>query len=152
MGPGLRTWPLPIRSGASIMISTISEHPPLTIVSVGQEIRVREVSNPKGSHGVRPTKNEQAIEKEPVQPLTKSDLQESRSEEPVQEALTRLQETLKHVEPRIELSLDKELNQVIFRIFDKESGELIKQIPSEEVLELDRFYTDQSGLFVEEDI
>jgi len=64
----------------------------------------------------------------------------------------RLQKTLQDVEPRIELSVDKELNQVIFRILDKESGELIRQIPSEEVLALDRFFADQSGLFVEEEI
>jgi flagellar protein FlaG len=59
---------------------------------------------------------------------------------------------LQNIQPRIELSVDKELKQVIFRILDKETGELIRQIPSEQVLELDRFFADQSGLFVEEEI
>jgi uncharacterized FlaG/YvyC family protein len=48
--------------------------------------------------------------------------------------------------------VDKELNQVIFRFLDKESGEVIRQIPSEKILELQRFFADQSGLFVEEQI
>jgi flagellar protein FlaG len=72
--------------------------------------------------------------------------------ERVEGVVTRLQETLQHVAPRIELSVDKELNQVIVRVLDKESGELIRQIPSEEVLELDRFFADLSGLFVEKEV
>ncbi len=59
---------------------------------------------------------------------------------------------MQNVEPKIELSVDEELNQVIIRILDKESGELIKQLPPEDVLELDRFFAEQSGLLVEEKI
>ena len=70
----------------------------------------------------------------------------------IKEVITRLENTLKNVEPKIELSVDEELNQVIVRILDKESGELIKQFPPEEVLELDRFFADQSGLLVEENV
>lgn len=131
------------------MISTVSHTTPIVTVSVGQEVRVRE------THKTRNNEVHQNIS-EPIVVRGQLDEKESHDskivDEPVDKIISRLQDTLRRVEPRIELSIDKELNQVIFRIFDKDSGELIKQIPSEEVLELDRFFADQSGLFVEEEI
>jgi len=50
------------------------------------------------------------------------------------------------------LSVEKDINRVIFRVVDKETGDLIRQIPPEKVVELDRFLSGHSGLFVEEDI
>ncbi len=133
------------------MISTIAQNASNVIsVSVGQELRLRD--------------NQKAGEAERLNPLDKkiadrkvtTELQESpvqkNDPEQVKEVLARLQTTLQDVEPKIELLVDKELNQVIFRILDKETGELIKQIPPEEVLELDRFFADQSGLFVKQEI
>ena len=70
----------------------------------------------------------------------------------VQASVARLQETLKQVDPRIEISLEKDINQVIFRVVDKESGELIRQIPSEKAVELARLFSGHSGLLVEENI
>ncbi len=131
------------------MISTVSQSTPIVTVSVGQEVRVRENQETRSSR-VPQEAQEHVVSKGEV-----SDTESSVSKpvgESAEKVISRLQETLQHVEPRIELSIDKELNAVIFRFFDKESGELIKQIPSEEVLELDRFYADQSGLLVEEEI
>jgi flagellar protein FlaG len=128
------------------MIPSISHSSPIITVSVGQEIRVREGHKSVG--GEAPSVNgKNNIDREE----SKIGLESPKSEQ-IQEVLTRLQETFQHIEPRIELSVDKELNQVIFRFFDKESGEVIRQIPSEKILELQRFFEDQSGLFVEEQI
>ena len=132
------------------MISTISQNTALIIVSVGQEVRVRDSQKLKATETLGPTKEKAADRKEP----TKLDESQNSSPSPeqIEEAVIRLQKTLQHVEPRIELSIDKELNQVIVRVVDKESGELIRQIPSEEILKLKRFFSDQSGLFVEEEV
>jgi len=128
------------------MIPSISQSSPIIIVSVGQEIRVRE--GHKSAGGEAPSVNEKKnIDHEE----SKIGLESPKSEQ-IQEVLTRLQETFQQMEPRIELSVDKELNQVIFRFLDKESGEVIRQIPSEQILALQRFFEDQSGLFVEEQI
>jgi flagellar protein FlaG len=128
-----------ISQGASSVIS----------LSVGQEIRVRD-NQKVGEDRDRPIDKKAANRKE------STELQESQvskiAPDQIQEVVIRLQSTLQNIQPRIELSVDKELKQVIFRIIDKESGELIRQIPSEQVLELDRFFADQSGLFVEEEI
>ena len=128
------------------MISTIPERASFTTVVVGQEIRVREGQKPNGGEA------QQTLGKKNTFPQGHPTLQESPGRGEVQDFVNHLQETLKRVEPRIELSVDQELNQVVFRIVDEDTGELLRTIPSEEVLELKRFFADQSGLFVEETI
>jgi len=133
------------------MISTISQNASSVIsISVGQEIRVRE------SQKVGVAERQRPIDKKIADRKESTDLQESQVPknvpDQVKEVLARLQTTLQDVEARVELSVDEELNQVIFRVLDKESGEVIKQIPPEVVLELKRFFLEQSGLFVEEEI
>jgi flagellar protein FlaG len=118
-------------------------------VSVGQEIRVRD-NQKVGEDKERPIDKKAANQKESME-LEESQVSKI-SPDQIEEVVSRLQSSLQNIQPRIELSFDKELNQIIFRILDKESGELIRQIPSEEVLALDRFFADQSGLFVEEEI
>ena len=132
------------------MISTISQNIPFIAVSVGQDVRVRDSQKDGNVEAPRAIKEKKAEGKESVKV---SEMQKIELEsEKIEEVFSRLQESLRQVEPRIELSVDNELGQVIFRLFDKESGDLIKQIPSEEVLELDRFFAEQSGLLVEEEI
>ena len=128
------------------MISTIPGSTHVITVSVGQEIRVREGQHLSGGE-VHKTSEKKNADQQVGQTLP-----ESPSHEQIQEIISGLQETLQHVQPKIELSFDQELNQIIFRIFDEETGELLRTIPSEEVIELKRFFADQSGLFVEEKI
>ena len=132
------------------MISTISQNTSFITASVGHDVRVRDSQKTGDVESFRVKKEKNVERKEPTI------LEESQNSKPgseqIEEVVTRLQKTLQHVEPRIELSVDKELKQVIVRVFDEESGDLIRQIPSEEILKLDRFFADQSGLFVEEEI
>jgi flagellar protein FlaG len=132
------------------MISTISQNTSFITVSVGHEVRVRDSQKAGDVESFRVKKEKDAERKEPIK------LEESQNSKPgpeqVEEVVSRLQNALRNIEPRIELSVDKELNQVIVRVFDEESGDLIRQIPSEEILKLDRFFDDPSGLFVEEEI
>ena len=132
------------------MISTISQNTSFISVSVGHEVRVRDSQKAGDVESFRVKKEKDAERKEPIK------LEESQNSktgpEQVEEVVSRLQNALQNIEPRIELSVDKELNQVIVRVFDEESGDLIRQIPSEEILKLDRFFDDPSGLFVEEEI
>ncbi len=132
------------------MISTISSNAPFIAVSVGQDVRVRDSQKDGNIEALRATKEKDVDGKEPA---TIDEAKKTKLEpEQIEEVLSKLRDSLKQVESRIELSVDDELGQVIFRLFDKESGDLIKQIPSEEVLELDRFFADNSGLLVEEEI
>lgn len=133
------------------MISIISQNASSVIsVSVGQEIRVRE-SQKAGEAEKLPRNDKKIADRKESAELQESQVPKNAPEQ-IKEVITRLEHTLKDVEPKIELSVDEELNQVIIRILDKESGELIKQLPPEEVLELDRFFADQSGLLIEKEI
>ncbi len=132
------------------MISTISQNSSIIALSVGNEIRVRDSQNPREIGATDPPQKKGTEPKE-VGSFEGSQNPRSTSGN-IEAVVSRLEETLRHVEPRIELTVDKDLNQVIFRVFDKGSGELIRQIPSEEVLKLERFLADQSGLFLEEKI
>ena len=67
-----------------------------------------------------------------------------------EELLLKVQESLRQVEPRIQISVEQDLNRVIMRVVDNNSGELIRQIPAEEVLNLQRFLHEKSGLLIEE--
>ena len=132
------------------MIPTFSESASLITISVGNEIRVRD--------GQKPVAGEFQRISERKAPILVTDSPEETTvngpltAEQVQATVARLQETLKHVEPRIEISLEKDINQVIFRVVDKESGDLIRQIPSEKAVELARLFSGHFGLLVEESI
>jgi flagellar protein FlaG len=132
------------------MITTLSGNASFITVSVGNEVRIRDEQKPGMGDVQRTSENKEIIfntassaEKKIDHPFNK---------EHIQASVARLQETLKHIDPRIELSVEKDINRVIFRVVDKESGDLIRQIPPEKVVELDRFLSGHSGLLVEEDI
>ena len=132
------------------MISTLSESVSFITVSVGNEIRVRDGQKPITEDVQRKSETKQPV----FAPDSTEDstVNEPLTAEQVQATVARLQETLKHVEPRIEISLENDINQVIFRVVDKESGDLIRQIPSEKAVELARLFSGHSGLLVEENI
>ena len=132
------------------MIPTISENASYITVSVGNEIRLR------NGHKAETRDIQRAPEKKT--PVLNSDfidemkVDRSFDEEQNQAIVVRLQDAFKPVESRVEVSVDNEVNQVIFRVVDKETGELIRQIPLEQVVELDRFFSGHYGLLVEDNI
>lgn len=132
------------------MISTLSDSASFITVSVGNEIRVRAEQKSITGDVQRKSETKQVV----FSPDSTEDstVNEPLTAEQVQATVARLQETLKHVQPRLEISLEKDINQVIFRVVDKESGDLIRQIPSEKAVELARLFSGQSGLLVEENI
>ncbi|MCA9420756.1 MAG: flagellar protein FlaG [Nitrospira sp.] len=132
------------------MISTLSDSASFITVSVGNEIRLRD-----GQKTVAGNVQRLSEKQTPTDPTDSSSVPTANkpiTAEQVHATVARLQETLKQVDPRIEISLEEDINQVVFRVVDKDSGDLIRQIPSENMIELERFITGQIGLFVEEDI
>ena len=131
------------------MIPTISESAPFITGSVGHEVRLRDGYKAE-TRDAQPTPEK----KTPVLngAFIEKKVDRSFNEEQIQATVARLQEALKPIESRVEVSVDNDINRVIFRVVDKETGDLIRQIPLESVVELDRFFSGQTGLFVEEDI
>jgi flagellar protein FlaG len=133
-----------------MMISTLSDSTSFINISVGNEIRVRD--GQKAITGDTHRKSEMKQRVYASDFTEDSTSHETLTAEQVQATVARLQERVKQVDPRIEISLEKDINQVIFRVVDKESGDLIRQIPSEQMVDLARLFSGQSGLFVEENI
>ena len=69
----------------------------------------------------------------------------------LEKIVAQVQESLKPVESRIQLSVDQDLNRVVVKVVDRDSGELIRQLPPEDVLQVQRFLNEQSGLILEEE-
>ncbi len=78
--------------------------------------------------------------------------------EAVQDAVEKLSEFVATVSNRgLQISVDKDLSQVVLKVVNKDNEETIRQIPTEEVLELmkrmkdlsEEFFGDTTGLLVE---
>jgi flagellar protein FlaG len=57
-------------------------------------------------------------------------------EEQVTQALKSINELLQTRSPDLEFSLDRDSNRAIVRVVDKETQEVIRQMPSEDVLQI----------------
>ena len=114
-------------------------------LSLGQGLRDR-----SGAKAI----SDQSDAQEKKIPLRVSDRTEDRDEasEPkgLEETVARLQETVNQIDPQVQFSVEEDLNRVVVKVVERESGELIRQFPPEEVLRVQRFFDEQSGILVEE--
>ena len=65
--------------------------------------------------------------------------------EVIRDAVDRINEESARIDAKLSLSVDAELNRVLIRFTDPSSGEVIKQIPPEAVLEMMRRLDDLKG-------
>lgn len=63
--------------------------------------------------------------------------------EEVQEAVSRMKEYVQQTERNLDFQLDEDSGKTIIRVYDSQSSELIRQIPSELALELARKLNDE---------
>jgi flagellar protein FlaG len=77
---------------------------------------------------------------------------ETRSAEEIHKDLDMINEQLKSSNSSIQFSIDDKSNDVIVRIVNKDTGEVIRQIPPESIVKLRDSMKDLSGLFVEKKI
>ena len=116
------------------MIQSVPTNPSVTdLMNAEQGLRSRSNSLPPSIPSSRSNiaigkKNEEV---ETTQKPLKSSLQDP---EKINKLLADVRESLKELDPRVELSLDTELNTVIVRVLDQETGDLKKQFPPEDLL------------------
>jgi len=87
-----------------------------------------------------------------VQLPHKSLQKETRSAEQIHKDLDVINEQLKSLNTSIQFSIDDASDEVVVRIVDKESGEVIRQIPPESIVRLRDSLKDMSGLIVEKKV
>ncbi|HOJ13048.1 MAG TPA: flagellar protein FlaG [Deltaproteobacteria bacterium] len=80
-----------------------------------------------------------------TKPLQKDD----RSADEMKKDIEAINEQLAVLNQSLQFRIDEESKDVVIRIVDKDSGEVIKQIPPEEIMNLRRRLREMSSLFVE---
>jgi len=73
----------------------------------------------------------------------------SASSEGLREVVAAADRAIKSLQNSVQLSLDSRSGQPIVRVVDTETGQLIRQIPTEEVLELRRALDRIAGLLIQ---
>jgi len=64
------------------------------------------------------------------------------------QALTRVREVFQMADSRVEFSIDPDLDRVVVKILDGESGTIIRQIPQQEVIDLAKRLETPTGLLL----
>jgi flagellar protein FlaG len=86
--------------------------------------------------------------------LPEAPVQSAPRQQPVQEQLQQALEKLKQAVPTkssaLQFSLDESSGQTIARVVDSETGELIRQIPSKELLEIAHAIDKMQGMLLKQ--
>jgi flagellar protein FlaG len=77
----------------------------------------------------------------PTSPPTKED---------VEQAAARIKEALRGSTSHLEIEIDHDLHKAVVKVFNGESGEIIRQIPAQELLDLAKHLDSSKGLLVRE--
>jgi flagellar protein FlaG len=68
--------------------------------------------------------------------------------EDVEKAAVRVKEMLRGTTSRLEIEIDHDLHKAVITVFSGESREIIRQIPSQELLDLAKHFDGPKGLLV----
>ena len=82
-------------------------------------------------------RQEIASKKSPADIVNTLDAKEMPREE-LDDTISQLNDSLQNVQRNLEFSIDKDAGRIVINVKDKETDEVVRQIPSEEVLELAR--------------
>lgn len=77
---------------------------------------------------------------------------EKPSAEEIQKDLDAMNSHLESMNMSIQFNVDKGSKDIVIKIVDRNSGEVIRQIPSDEVLRLREHMTEMAGLIVQETV
>ncbi|MDK2743996.1 MAG: flagellar protein FlaG [Nitrospira sp. BO4] len=68
----------------------------------------------------------------------------------VDQAAAKVNEMLVLGEPQLQIKVDDETERVVVKVVEQKSGEVIRQIPPEELLKLDKYLSSPKGLLLSE--
>ncbi len=70
----------------------------------------------------------------------------------LEQAVGKVREILQQSESHLQIEVDPDLQRVVVKILNAESGEVIRQIPPQEVIELAKNLSNHKGLLFEEHV
>jgi flagellar protein FlaG len=109
---------------------------------------------PSGPASAEPEQAEPAVAKVKLQAPEKVDLGFSAKEmrENIQEAIDRLNQQLKANGRDLSFQMDEEINRPIITVRNIETGEVVRQIPSEEIIRMAHSIEEGKGLLFNESL
>ena len=96
---------------------------------------------------VKPLQNSQEVQGKDVNELKRQEVASEKSpsenikeipEEELDETISQLNDSLQNVQRNLEFSIDKDVGRIVINVKDKVTDEVVRQIPSEDFLELAR--------------
>jgi flagellar protein FlaG len=102
-----------------------------------QQLQEVNIEKRKASQSVQ--KESEQIEQEKA---IKKEIEKQEEEAAVKEVASKLQEFVNLIDKKLQFSVDEDSGRQVVRVTDKLSGDVIRQIPSEEVLRLARNLSD----------
>ncbi|ANA41209.1 MULTISPECIES: flagellar protein FlaG [Geobacter] len=109
-------------------------------VAVVPAIVAKSRQDGEGKHAQRPVEQT----REPEKDKGKSE------EERVKEAAERINAFIESVSRDLEFSVDKDTNRTVVKVLARENGEVIRQIPAEEILKIAKVLDELKGLIIRE--
>lgn len=97
-------------------------------------LRPSAVSKPEGAAPVARTENSINLDLPSTQKLST----ESSSREEMNNAIRSLNESVQNIQRGIEFSIDEESGRSVVKVVDRETGDVIRQLPSEDALAVSR--------------
>ena len=88
---------------------------------------------------------EKKVEAKPPEP--ESSTPETKGKD-LEQALTRVREVFKKADSRLEFTVDPDLDRVVVKVMDGDSGTVIRQIPQQEVIDLAKRLETPTGLLL----
>lgn len=68
----------------------------------------------------------------------------------IDRAATKVNEVLSLADPRLKIEVDNETKRVVVKVIEQKSGEVIRQIPAEELLALEKYLASPKGILLSE--
>ena len=104
-----------------------------------------DVSNLETANSTNKTLDEQTIDKS-----KREDNNIQLSEKSIKEAIENTNKKLIATDRKFEFSIHEETNDIIVRVINKETDEIIREIPSEKILDMVAKMMELAGLFINE--
>lgn len=70
--------------------------------------------------------------------------------EAVSRAVAKIRDALRNRDQRLEIEVDPDLHRVVVKLINKDTNEVIRQIPLKEALEWEKRLSEQKGFLIEE--
>ena len=113
---------------------------------MANDISTRMASGPPPAEGVRSPREVQQALRDENGPKAAQAMSEERPEKPLEEVVSALNDLVQNLHKNLQFSNEEETGETIIKVVDSETNEVVRQIPSEEIVRLRRRMKEAAGV------